>query len=119
MHFSRKSDEKSKSQFEKIILDYHPEAIDELINAAQFYESNQINLGHKFLDTVDAALETIKKNPLLWPSDKLERRKCRVRKFPYVLIYKLRGKFIHILAVAHTSRKPNYWKKRIVNSDTL
>ncbi len=98
---SRRSDEKSQSQPEQIILDYHPAAIDELIDAVQFYESHQDNLGYRFLDAVDAALEIIKKDPLMWSSDKLERRKYHVKKFPYLLIYKLSNKFVHILAVAH------------------
>lgn len=93
-------------------INYHPDAIDELINAAKFYESNQVNLGCRFLDAVDISLATIRKNPLLWPSDKLGRRKCIIRKFPYLLIYKLSDKFVYILAVAHTSKKPDYWELR-------
>ncbi|MEW6087865.1 MAG: type II toxin-antitoxin system RelE/ParE family toxin [bacterium] len=95
-----------------MILNYHPDAVEELINAAQFYESRQNNLGHRFLDAVDTALKTIKKNPLIWQSDKLDRRKCPVKKFPYLLIYKLNNRIVYILAVAHTSRKPDYWKSR-------
>ncbi|MEW6096011.1 MAG: type II toxin-antitoxin system RelE/ParE family toxin [bacterium] len=109
---SRRSDEESQSQLEQIILDYHPEAINELIDAAQFYESRQATLGYRFLDAVDSALESIKKNPSMWQADKLGRRKCRVKKFPYLLIYKMSNKFAYILAVAHTSRKPDYWKSR-------
>jgi hypothetical protein len=95
-----------------MIINYHPDAIDELINTARFYESNQVNLGHRFLDAVDISLVSIRKNPLIWPSDKKGRRKCIIRKFPYLLIYKLSDKFIYILVLAHTSRKPNYWKLR-------
>ncbi|MFH1897701.1 MAG: type II toxin-antitoxin system RelE/ParE family toxin [Candidatus Desantisbacteria bacterium] len=94
------------------MLDYHPAAIDELIDGAQFYESQQDNLGYKFLDAVDAVLETIQKNPLIGSPDIFGRRKYHVKKFPYLLIYKINNKFIYILAVAHTSRKPGYWKSR-------
>ncbi len=58
MCISQRSDEKSQSQSEQIILDYHPTAIDELIDAARFYESQQPNLGYRFLDAVDVALDT-------------------------------------------------------------
>lgn len=109
---SQRSDEEGQSQSEQIILDYHPDAIDELIEAAQFYESCQTNMGYRFLDAVDATLETIQKNPLMWYADELGRRKCCVKKFPYLLVYKMSGNFVYILAVAHTSRKPGYWKSR-------
>ncbi|MDI6795273.1 MAG: type II toxin-antitoxin system RelE/ParE family toxin, partial [bacterium] len=101
---SRRSDEEGQSQIEQIILDYHPDAIDELIDAAQFYESRQAALGYRFLDAVDAALETIKKNPLIWRADELGRRKCRVKKFPYLLIYKMSNKFAYILAVSYKQK---------------
>ncbi len=112
MYPIRRSDEEGQSQLEQIILEYHPDAIDELIDAAQFYEFRQAALGYRFLDAVDAALETIKKNPLMWRADKLGKRKCLVKEFPYLLIYKMSSKFAYILAVAHTSRKPNYWESR-------
>jgi len=109
---SRRSDEEGESRSEQIILDYHPDAINELIDAAKFYELRQSNLGYRFLDAVDVALETIQKNPFIASADILGRRKYHVRKFPYLLIYKMSNKFIYILAVAHTSRKPEYWKQR-------
>ena len=109
---SRRSDEEGQSQPEQIILDYHPAAIDELIDAARFYESRQTDLGYRFLDAVDVALEAIQKSPLMWGTDKLGRRKYHIKKFPYFLVYKISDKFVHILAVANTSRKPDYWKSR-------
>lgn len=33
--------------------------------------------------------------------------------FPYVLPYLVRDETIFVLAVAHTSRKPRYWEKRV------
>lgn len=71
-----------------------------------------MGLGYRFFDAIDVALETIQKNPSFWFPDKLERRKYCVTKFPYFLIYKMSNKCVYILAVAHTSRKPGYWKSR-------
>jgi hypothetical protein len=41
------------------------------------------------------------------------RRRFLLHRFPYLLIYREREDgVIQILAVAHTSRRPGYWKER-------
>ena len=107
-----RSDEGSKSQPKQASLDYHPNAVSELIDAAQFYEDRQNGLGHRFLDAVEDALFAVQTNLFIGSADELGRRKYRVKKFPYLLIYKMREEGICILAVAHTSRKPRYWESR-------
>lgn len=81
MYPSQRSNEEGQSQSEQIILDYHPAAIDELIDAARFYESRQTDLGYRFLDAIDVALEAIQKNPLMWCADKMGRRKYYIKNF--------------------------------------
>ena len=41
MRTSRGSDEKGKGGFEDINIEYHPEAADELMEAARYYEERQ------------------------------------------------------------------------------
>jgi len=40
-------------------------------------------------------------------------RRCRLRRFPYSVIYTVEAGEILILAVAHQHRKPRYWQDRI------
>jgi hypothetical protein len=35
-----------------------------------------------------------------------------VQGFPYKVAYRIRDHDIHIVAIAHTSRRPGYWKNR-------
>jgi hypothetical protein len=35
-----------------------------------------------------------------------------VHRFPFSLVYRLFSGDVHIVAVAHSSRRPNYWKDR-------
>ncbi len=35
-----------------------------------------------------------------------------VEGFPYEVIYRVRGNFAEIVAVAHSSRQPGYWRDR-------
>jgi plasmid stabilization system protein ParE len=39
-------------------------------------------------------------------------RKLRLGKFPYSLVYRVQGEVITVIAVAHQSRKPGYWRGR-------
>jgi hypothetical protein len=49
-----------------------------------------------------------------WASGPHHTRRFLLRKFPFLLIYRERaGGNLQIVAVAHTSRKPGYWKERI------
>jgi plasmid stabilization system protein ParE len=36
-----------------------------------------------------------------------------IGRYPYVIFYEDEPERVHILAVAHTSRRPGYWKTRI------
>ncbi len=90
MHTSRICNEESEKNSGEMFIVYHPLAAEELIEAAQFYESCQNGLGIRFLNAVDKALNSIRINPLIWKQDRLGRRKYRIWKFPYILIYKVR-----------------------------
>jgi hypothetical protein len=106
------SDETSESEPERTTVDFHPQAIAELIEAAQFYEGRQNGLGTTFLNAVDNALSTIQMYPSTWQRDNQGRFRYRVKGFPHLLIYRLQGHHLFILAVAHTSRRPEYWQSR-------
>ena len=40
------------------------------------------------------------------------KRRFRMKRFPYSLIYTVSGEEIRILAVAHHARRPGYWRRR-------
>ena len=93
-------------------IHYHPEALKEMVEAAIFYEEHQEELGSRFLDAIEDSLTKITIHPTIWRADQQGRRKYRIKRFPYLLIYTISQETIYILAVAHTSRKPNYWRVR-------
>jgi plasmid stabilization system protein ParE len=39
-------------------------------------------------------------------------RKLPLGKFPYTLVYRVQGEVITVIAVAHQSRMPGYWRGR-------
>ncbi len=92
---------------------YHPHARSELIASALFYDERKSGLGERFLRAIEATETSICRHPLWGKPFEAETRKMRVKKFPFVLIYKEFPDFVMVFAVAHFSRKPAYWIKRV------
>jgi toxin ParE1/3/4 len=89
----------------------------EALKAAFWYDDQRPGLGDEFLDEVDIAWKAIGEEPERHAAADLPRSKRDIRyfhlkRFPYVIYFEIRGDEILILAVAHTSRRPFYWKRR-------
>ncbi|MBM4365752.1 MAG: type II toxin-antitoxin system RelE/ParE family toxin [Deltaproteobacteria bacterium] len=97
-----------------------PEAADELVDAVAWYEERRPGLGAEFFGVVDAGMATVCATPMVaaaWPG--LPRyRRLVLQRFPYVLVYEVRGEEVEFVAVAHTSRRPGYWADRIRARET-
>jgi hypothetical protein len=93
-------------------VEFHAEALAELLSAAEYYELRQMGLGARFLDLVDEALERIVRDPLAWSPVDEDVRRCLMRVFPFGILYSIEPAFILILAVAHLAREPGYWASR-------
>ena len=91
---------------------YHEAAATELTGAAERYEQAREGLGREFLAAIDAKIDRILEAPERWLRVGRSRRLI-VGRFPYVIVYRpSRDGEIEIVAVAHTSRKQNYWRLR-------
>jgi len=63
---------------------------------------------------MDEGIKAIQAHPLRFPVwESTPARRYVVPKFPYAIFYMERLDDIRILAIAHTSRRPGYWKSRI------
>jgi plasmid stabilization system protein ParE len=91
---------------------FHPGASEDYAAAFEWYYSRRQAVASDFEREIDRAIRLISRNPLRWPVFENERRRLIVRKFPYSIIYEVHGEEVLILAVAHGSRKPNYWRER-------
>ena len=91
---------------------FHPDAEDEMIQAAAYYETQQSQLGRRFLVSVQDSINRIVSNPRLYPVVDLDVRRCLTKIFPFgVLFREFPGKIV-IMAVMHLHRDPDYWKNR-------
>jgi plasmid stabilization system protein ParE len=93
--------------------EFHPEARLEYREAAAFYEARRPGLGATFTVEVEAAIERILETPDRWRSIEQDVRRCLTRVFPYAILYTVENDFVLIIAVAHASREPGYWKHRL------
>jgi plasmid stabilization system protein ParE len=84
-----------------------------MTEAALFYEMAHANLGDDFLDDIRFAIDTVRERPKLGVEVGYGFRRALVRRFPFSVIYFSEPGQIVVVAVAHQSRSPDYWKGRI------
>ena len=88
-------------------------AQDELLHASAFYASKGGEaLGRAFLDEFERATHALMVQPLMGAPFQHGTRRIVLRRFPYKLVYDVRGDVLRIIAVAHERRKPGYWQER-------
>jgi toxin ParE2 len=88
-------------------------ALKELRGTTRYYRNIRPELGVKFKDAVEAAFDRIEMWPLSGAKADGNARICRLKRFPYGLIYVPRETEIVIVAVVHLHRRPGYWKRRL------
>jgi len=93
-------------------LSFHPEAIREAAESAQFYEERQKGLGARFIKSLSDTLSRIEADHFLYPIICENIRRCPMSHFPYGIIYREKEDSIEIISVMHSKRKPGYWKSR-------
>jgi len=84
----------------------------DLAEAAAYYDEQFDGLGARLLDEVEAALGRITAFPEAWQALSENTRRCRLQRFPYGVIYRVKGDEVLVLAVAHLHREPGYWRER-------
>jgi plasmid stabilization system protein ParE len=99
------------------LLSFHPEATREVEEAQEWYLERSPSAEQGFLDDLDHAVEQVTAAPLRWPRYKARTRRYVFRNYPYSLIYRTYPDLVRILAVAHDSRRTNYWLSRARTDD--
>jgi toxin ParE1/3/4 len=98
-------------------LRIHRLAEDELADAALWYEARQLGLGISLLDLIDEAVErllagVLPSNPEPGVARAKGARRVLLERFPYSIVFYDRQSEIVIVAFAHSSRQPGYWRSR-------
>jgi plasmid stabilization system protein ParE len=95
-------------------VEFHYEASAEYDVAFDWYLERSPDAALEFDAEVDRALAQIVEAPQRWAAGPFSTRRFLLRSFPYILIYRERiVGAIQVVAIAHTSRRPGYWKERL------
>jgi plasmid stabilization system protein ParE len=88
-------------------------AVKEYRKARVWYDDRDPTVAARFVDEVNSAIDRICADPSSHPVEPPYFLWVRVRRFPYRLIYEYtHPDNVFILAVAHMSRRPRYWRRR-------
>jgi len=91
----------------------HPEASQDLDDAAAYYQKQAGNaLSQALLAEFGSSVERLLRHPLLGSKWRQDKRKFVMARFPYSIIYTLSNNELRILAIAHQSRSPGYWRRQ-------
>ena len=98
-------------------LTLHPDALEEFVEAARWYEAEVVGLGARFQAAVEAVLEAVLEqprtgSPLLLAGRATPYRIRRARRFPYAVVYRELGNGVLVVAIAHARRRPSYGLER-------
>jgi len=89
-------------------------ASEELTAAIQWYETRRSGLGADFFDAVVRTIGLIQAHTEIGTAraGRFPNRQLLVTGFPYKVVYRARESDIYVVAIAHTSRRPDFWKER-------
>lgn len=89
-----------------------PEAEQDLLETALWYEANEPGLGGQFLDQVQVTLAAIADQPAAYTVVHNSVRRALVRRFPFGAFYTIDDDGVVVIAVLHGSRHPRTWRER-------
>jgi hypothetical protein len=88
----------------------------ELAEAVDYFNSQCPGLGYKFAAEVQRAFERIRNHPAAWPVFSLRSRRCLTDRFPYGVLYQVRGDHVLVGGIMHLRRDPVRWQQRAANA---
>lgn len=94
-------------------IQIRPAAEADIQEAWAWYEERDPGLGSEWMRSLEAALSQLCRNPYAWQVVHKDARRALVKRFPYSILFRVRGERVVVLAVAHASRDPRRWQGRI------
>lgn len=101
-----------------MVVEFHPGALEDVLEAATEYESQREGLGEHFVAAVAGWLEKLEDHPrrgvlLTGATAPRAFRSLRLSRFPYKIVYLASPERIDVIAVGHHRRRANFWSSRV------
>jgi toxin ParE1/3/4 len=91
---------------------FHPEAQEELQKHEVWYRERSELAAQGFLLQVEHAIRSVAEAPERWPTGSRGEHRFVFLRYPFTLLYRIKGDVVFVTAVAHQSRRPGYWQHR-------
>src|SRR5438105_1006319 len=92
---------------------FHHLAAKEFRQARSWYARRSSRTALRFVEALNKGIEQLATLPNLWPFYDDRHQWFKLRKFPYLLVFReLDDGHLVIVAVAHSARRPGYWRRR-------
>jgi len=91
----------------------HPEVWLEIESGDDWYLERSVDASAGIIAAISDAFDTISLAPGRWPKYLYGTRRLVLRRFPFSIIYLDDPDVVSIVVVAHSKRKPGYWKARL------
>lgn len=91
---------------------WQAEAVEEVDAIAAFYQGIQPGLEQRFLEVMEDALRRIGRRLQMYQTIEKDIRRCKLPRFPYGIIFRVKPEHLEIIAVMHLRRQPGYWRTR-------
>ena len=84
----------------------HPAAFDETEAAIDWCRRCSVRATQLFLDELDRAIDRLEKDATQFPEYLFGTRRIVLRRFPYLVIFRVTTPAVEVIAVAHGHRRP-------------
>lgn len=98
------------------ILDFHPEATNEIESAVDWYLQRSPDAADGFVAALNKTLSDVLADPGRFSTHLKNTRYAMLHGYPYLVVFRLIGATVRVFSVPHTSRRPGYWAKRLRDS---
>ncbi len=94
-------------------LRFRPEVVNDLKDAASWYEDRKVGLGAEFLQQCKATLDRISKRPEQATVELDGIRSVRIHRFPYIVHFRVERSTLVVFAIMFGGRDASAWRSRV------
>ena len=95
------------------VLSIHPELWDDVDEAIDYYAEVEEGLSQRFMGEVRAAFAFVRVWPLAGRPFYGVYRRVPLRRFPYLVCYRIVDDTVRVLAIVHNRRNPKWIRARL------
>ena len=88
------------------------EAQNEFDESLAWYLERSESAADGFEEAVERAVQEIVEHPERWAFIDDRHRYRMLRRYPYLIVYRVDADMVIVVAIAHSKRRPEYWANR-------